>query len=327
MVCIFSIEDDASTYYVIKWLIYHGVKFIRVNENDVLFLRELEVDDSNLSLNLNILTPSAKEFRKLDTKEIKSYWFRRGITDIILYNKRSNKLGRRFQKFMINEEDDLKRFFNLIQKDSVYINNFNDVNYNKLYALKCAQELNICTPKTIITTSKNILSNFFLKHDKKIISKAIWNDDLVDYDEKFYRTRASEFFNFEYFDKDIPVQFPPTLFQNYIEKKYEIRSMFINNKFYSMAIFSQNNEQTKLDFRNYDYERPNRLLPFKLPSVVESKLKRLFKKLDLNSGSVDLIYALDNQFYFLEINPIGQFDWLSKNCNYNLEQKIAKTLG
>lgn len=29
-----------------------------------------------------------------------------------------------------------------------------------------------------------------------------------------------------------------------------------------MAIFSQQNEKTKIDFRNYDYSRPNRVVPY-----------------------------------------------------------------
>jgi glutathione synthase/RimK-type ligase-like ATP-grasp enzyme len=47
--------------------------------------------------------------------------------------------------------------------------------------------------------------------------------------------------------------------------------------------------------------------------------------LDLNSGSLDFIKAAD-QFYFLEINAIGQFLGLSDACNYGLEREIAAHL-
>ena len=46
----------------------------------------------------------------------------------------------------------------------------------------------------------------------------------------------------------------------------------------------------------------------------------------INTGSIDLIYSLSNEYVFLEVNPQGQFDWLSKNCNYYIEKDIAELL-
>lgn len=93
-----------------------------------------------------------------------------------------------------------------------------------------------------------------------------------------------------------------------------------------MAIFSQLDDKTKLDFRNYNEENPNRNVPFKLPHEVENKLRNLFEQLDLNTGSIDLILTPKNDFVFLEINPVGQFGMTSYPCNYYLEKKIAKYL-
>jgi D-alanine-D-alanine ligase-like ATP-grasp enzyme len=50
------------------------------------------------------------------------------------------------------------------------------------------------------------------------------------------------------------------------------------------------------------------------------------KSLDLNSGSFDIIFTKQNKFVLLEVNPIGQFHWLSKNCNYKIEKIIANYL-
>ena len=122
------------------------------------------------------------------------------------------------------------------------------------------------------------------------------------------------------------INFSQSLFQQYIPKKYEIRSFYLKGQFRSMAIFSQQNEKTKLDFRNYDQERPNRNVPYNLPKSLEQKLHKLMLKLDINCGSMDIIVTPDDQYYFLEVNPFGQFQWLSKGCNYFLERMIAKNL-
>ena len=46
----------------------------------------------------------------------------------------------------------------------------------------------------------------------------------------------------------------------------------------------------------------------------------------LKSGSIDMIYSTDNIYYFLEVNPVGQFYQVSFPANYYLEKEIAKTL-
>jgi glutathione synthase/RimK-type ligase-like ATP-grasp enzyme len=118
----------------------------------------------------------------------------------------------------------------------------------------------------------------------------------------------------------------PTFAQQYVEKKWEIRSFFLNGTFYSMAIFSQQNERTKVDFRNYDDERPNRCLPFKLPIIIEEKLKSLMSILGMNCGSFDIIYTPQKEYIFLEVNPMGQYQWLDRHCNYFIDRHIANQL-
>lgn len=105
-----------------------------------------------------------------------------------------------------------------------------------------------------------------------------------------------------------------------------LQCIHLCEKFYSMAIFSQNDEKTSLDYRNYNMEKPNRNIPFQLPLNIEKNLKLLMKEKNLNTGSLDLIYSRDGEFILLEINPVGQFSWLSENCNYNIEKKIAELL-
>ena len=54
-------------------------------------------------------------------------------------------------------------------------------------------------------------------------------------------------------------------------------------------------------------------------------LFKLLKLLDLETASVDLIYN-GKEFVFLEVNPVGQFDYVSVHGNYLIEEYIAKEL-
>ena len=46
----------------------------------------------------------------------------------------------------------------------------------------------------------------------------------------------------------------------------------------------------------------------------------------LNFGCIDMIYSQNNRYVFLEVNPVGQYDYVSQNCNYSIHEFIAKQL-
>ena len=52
----------------------------------------------------------------------------------------------------------------------------------------------------------------------------------------------------------------------------------------------------------------------------------LMKQLQLESGSIDMVVTPNNEYVFLEVNPVGQFDYVSKLCNYFIEKEIAVKL-
>ena len=91
-----------------------------------------------------------------------------------------------------------------------------------------------------------------------------------------------------------------------------------------MAIFSQNDDKTKIDYRNYNDEIPNRCVPFILPEKVLDKIKQFVKISHHNTGSIDMIYSESEEYYFLEINPMGQFDWLSETAIIKLKKRSLK---
>ena len=117
-----------------------------------------------------------------------------------------------------------------------------------------------------------------------------------------------------------------SLVQNEVNKQFEIRSFYFNNQFFSSVIFSQENPKTELDFRNYDHENPNRVVPFKLPEDLEYKLAKLCHQLNLKSGSFDIAYTKNNEYVLFEVNPVGQFEQVSFPCNYKLHKRIAEYL-
>ena len=48
------------------------------------------------------------------------------------------------------------------------------------------------------------------------------------------------------------------------------------------------------------------------------------RKLNYVSGSIDYVLDAQNNLIFLEINPIGQFGFISNKCNLYIPKSIAE---
>jgi glutathione synthase/RimK-type ligase-like ATP-grasp enzyme len=57
-----------------------------------------------------------------------------------------------------------------------------------------------------------------------------------------------------------------------------------------------------------------------------TKIDEFMSSLNLKCGSLDLIYSTNDELYFLEVNPNGQYDWVSYFGNFNLTKNIAEIL-
>jgi ATP-GRASP peptide maturase of grasp-with-spasm system len=194
---------------------------------------------------------------------------------------------------------------------------------NKLRVLELARRHGLETPATLVTTSRRELERFAREHGR-IITKCIGDADYFPVEDRVYM-----FYTAEVGPDDIaalPDRFFPSLFQAAVDKRYELRVFYLDGACHSMAIFSQLDAQTQVDFRRYNQKRPNRTVPYRLAPEVEEKIGLLMRDLGLETGSLDFLRAPDGRLVFLEVNPIGQFGMVSHPCNYFLERKVAEAL-
>ena len=223
-----------------------------------------------------------------------------------------------------NEWDKFKDFLHFYCESKNSLGSYRkEIFQNKLTTLFLAQQMGLKIPPTLVTTQKNNL-RAFVQENEECITKAISNMFKIDKANSF-QSIGTQLVTKAMIDK-LDDTFFPTLIQKKIEKVFELRIFYLKGLFYPMAIFSQTDEQTQLDYRNYNRTKPNRNIPFVLPNDIEVKLQNLMDKLDLNTGSIDMMVTPEGEYYFLEVNPTGQFGWVSEDCNYYLEEKIAHCL-
>lgn len=313
-----NFED--STTAVCDWLIKYQVDFIRLNVDEI-FNPDLYKININISNNL-LQIYDIRRMAKIDLSQVKVAWCRRFVYSFTGTNYLEESISyntMEFARFISSEVNKFLRTLYDFYPHICWFDNYKDIlSIDKIDVLKKAKKVGLLIPETVITNDYKSIDS-----KQRIITKPLGEATSFKEDEKFlglYVTHTQEV------NKIFMKNFIPSLFQKQIDKKLEIRVFYLDEKFYSMAIVSNNNSKTKIDFRKYDYVLPNRFLPFSLPMEIKTKISRLMKELNLTNGSIDFILDLRDNYYFLEVNPVGQFSMVSKPCNYNIEKDIANWL-
>jgi ATP-GRASP peptide maturase of grasp-with-spasm system len=300
MILILSTNQETTTNEVIKWLKALGKAFIRIQEDEIF---EIKVCENRIFLQ--------SQRNNFFIEDITSVWYRRGGLQFIRkeYNNPS------INAYMNETQYWLEDYVIKLLEAKKHINKQSNNHLNKLFVLDQAKKAGLKVPEYYLaenteqlivnkTITKSIAENIILKSVGDFPEGILYTSLVTEKEKK---------------------NFFITFFQEMVEKDFEVRAFYLNGKIWSTAIFSQNDKKTQLDHRKYNHETPNRNVRYNLSKDIEEKIHILMLQLDINCGSLDFIKN-KNDFYFLEINPVGQFLGLSAICNYLLEKEIAEYL-
>ena len=315
MILILSMHGDLSTDLVIDWLRKYNHSFVRLDLTTFL--------DKPATFSLFPPALSIDE-QAIDIHKIQAVWYRRtgAFGESQYFKNHKENLTPQTTRQLYLEYEALTEGFATLFHDKYWLNHPQKASVNKLEVLNIAQQCGLPVPKTYVVNTQKQLATLSKNHS--LICKSIYEPDFLDVEDKSYMMYTAELTPTTI--QNFPQRFYPSLVQQKIDKAYELRIFYMEGQLYPMAIFSQQATQTQLDFRQYNRNNPNRNVPYNLSQKLTTKLQLLMQKLDLNCGSIDIIKGIDEQYYFLEVNPVGQFGMTSKPCNYDLHQLIAQHL-
>lgn len=311
---------DYSHMEIINWLKYKEANFFVLTGESILSgdqfieIRNNEVICDGINL----------------TRTVTSVFYRRWINGENIgsfLKKIDNKLTRGLTKNILLEMIEIRDFLyhNLI--NATWIPSPYKTSVNKINNLSLAKEQGLSVPKYLVTNSKEKLNSFFNKCNKKVITKAIGNFHYLKNSSKIL---VNPIYIKRVVEEDLqilPKKFVPTFFQEMIEKEYEYRILYFNEKVYSIMLLSQEIELTKVDSRRTSDNEGSRLVPAILPPLLKNKIVNFMNSIELNIGCLDFIYSKSHkEFYFLEVNPVGQFGGYSERCLLDFEKDIVNYL-
>lgn len=102
------------------------------------------------------------------------------------------------------------------------------------------------------------------------------------------------------------------IFQEYIQKSYEVRVTIIGSDTFAAKIDSQSTTEhnSHIDWRDGVVYGSVSVNPYTLPGHVKAACIQIVRHYGLWFGAMDLIRAPDGSYVFLELNPNGQWLWV-----------------
>ena len=114
----------------------------------------------------------------------------------------------------------------------------------------------------------------------------------------------------------------PLIAQEALENKLDLRVTVVGDQVFSASVTLDGNP-IRGDWR---LEKTGAAFtPFDLPPTISEKCLRFTKSLGLEFGALDLALQQD-RYFFLEINPTGEWGWLVDQADLPIDKAIADSL-
>lgn len=209
----------------------------------------------------------------------------------------------------------------VIQPNAVWINPANSgMRANsKLLQLKIASLVGMKIPKTLVSNDPENIKKYIQENAGHVIYKTLYPMAWLKSDE--VRLTYTSQITVEDLPSDAVLQATPGIFQEKIEKQYELRVTYFGDRYVAVKINSQDHDKAKMDWR-FAPTKELSLERVSLPDKLDQCCRKLMRELDLVFGCFDFIVTPEGEYYFLEINEQGQFLWIEE---VNPEIKVLQS--
>ena len=195
----------------------------------------------------------------------------------------------------------------------------------KFFQLKVADQLGFTLPPYLVTTSPAEAVRFMAEHGQRVVAKSLTQPFVV-YEEcgevaVMYTQRLDNVAP----DALAHLENGPSLLQAYVDKRADIRVTVVGDEVFAVEIEPRIHGEFIVDFRSVDVlDLPHQRV--ELPARLNEACVRLLEALGLAFGAIDLVVDPDERYWFLEINPNGQWMWLEWATGAPIRRSICDHL-
>jgi glutathione synthase/RimK-type ligase-like ATP-grasp enzyme len=315
MLFILTNSQDATASFLISALKKSGIPFLRL-DTDCLLPR--------IALSYRPGKPAIK---------IDDRWYGADAVSNIWYRRPEQLKDERFDispesTYTRSEWTEFVECFFAHVPDERWINHpaRNAAASRKLEQITTAAKLGFKVPDTLATQEPHELRAFYQKHEGRLIVKPLSTGYIERRSEEedglIYTNRVLE----KHLENLEDMAVCPTLFQQFIQKRSDVRITVVDSDVHAVELLagSQPGEQRCDIRRNNMSDVVYHALT--LPEDVKVALQKLMAHYRLRFGAIDMAVAKNGEWYFLEINPNGQWAWLDIAAGTNIAASFVKIL-
>ena len=296
-IIILSHEDDTVSHDILKMAQEQSPAFI-LDTGDFPTRVQLDAECADGTWRGYLTT---KDNERIDLARIKSIMYRRPS-----HYRADETLPQQLQTWAENESD--RGFGGILRSlDCFWMSDIDAIRAAsyKPRQLVLAHRLGFQVPATCITNDPATLRDFYRQHQGQVVCKALYGGN-VPIQEGMWDAIYTYIVPQIAIDQEIErVRYQAHQFQSFVDKSYELRVSVVDTQVFAARIDSP---EGNTDFRNQYGELQYSV--YQLPNALEEVCVKLVKQLGLSYGAIDIMRSKDGEYYFLEINPAGQYQWI-----------------
>jgi len=320
MILIITSKRDGHVESVSQHLDAAGIEWIRLNTEDLATNADITITPTNGS-GIICLRDSG---RTVDLKKVRRVWFRK--PDPV--NLSHLTLDEGSHDYVEAEFNEILHGVYAMLRHARWINDpfQTRIAHRKLLQLQVADRLGFKTPRTLVTNDAETALRFAdeIGGDLAIKSLGALNvtqdvgGQMVQYGIFTRRVSRAELAEFRHLVPHLPTQF-----QEFIEKRYELRITCINKQILACRIEPRPGEITDEDCR-FNICSLNHVA-CECPEL-HDKLHAYLEAFGLNFGCFDIAITKSGEPVFFECNPNGQWLWVENLTGLPIGKAIAEEL-
>lgn len=195
---------------------------------------------------------------------------------------------------------------------------------SKVYQLSTASLLGFRLPSTQITNVQSEMLGFgnTVGPDGRFIIKMISGGRIINGEQEYLI-----YTNLIDLQDDLleGAHFTANFLQEFVKKEADIRvNVFGNNVFATRIDPPKDFGEPFVDWRKHQDEVEYRM--FDLPGQLEKKCIELVRHMGLSFSAMDFVLDEKGEYYFLEMNPNGQWAWIEDKTGAELSKALANAL-
>ncbi len=302
---IITSENDIHTDVIVKELYQSNIEPIRLNSESFIPQSEYHIAwgaDGNITERRLHFNDSLKE-----ATDVKVIWWRKP-NDYLPHSAITDPWA---VKYAQDETKALIYSLHGLFPDVKWVNDYYNLRLpsNRINQIPVAQKLGILVPATIVTNQYQPALDFIQKYQDCIVKSMSYSGFLHEDNQYACFTRSIDTETLEAFRESI--RLAPLFLQRRIAKKAEYRVTLIGRQHFvcRLDVKHLDDPDVNMDWRVIEPDKVTHV-PDTLPDEYIQKLRGMLDIFGLNFGAFDIIRDDDDELYFIELNPNGQWYWM-----------------